>query len=118
MELGVRMSDLGILWAAAFGGLLLTVVGLAAYGGRFRSMWLRLWPRTTLAFGMLWLGVAGILLGLGNPVMDQPWAVAVIGVPAVVCGVIGILSILWMPRSLQPQWFRDMPLEVRRVWRP
>ena len=113
-------ADLGILWVPVVGGIVMVVVGGLAYAGVgwIRPIVLGGFSLPTLMFGALWLGICSLVFGLGNPILDEPWALVALGVPAVLCGVIGILSILWMPRSLQPQWYRTMPVEVRKAWRP
>lgn len=112
-------ADLGILWVLVVVGVILAVGGGLAYAGVswIRPIVLGGFSLPTLMFGMLWLGIGSLILGLGNPVLDEPWGLVVLGIPALVCGGLGLLSLVWLPRALQPQWYRGMPAEVRKAWR-
>lgn len=97
----------GIQWGPVVGGLVLLAVGGFAYSGVARQSWGFIWTRRTLGFGLLWWGLAGVLLGLGWPALDTAAGSLLIGLPALVCWLIGLLSFFWMPRVLQPRWYRD-----------
>ena len=100
----------GVQWGAVLPGLLLALVGAAAYLGVVKQFWRGVWPSPTLGFGMLWLGGAAVAIGLLWPVLDTPWGL-VPGLAALAAGVVGLVSIVWMARPLQPRWYRE---ETRR----
>ncbi|MDH2412725.1 hypothetical protein [Nocardioides sp. CER19] len=107
----------GVQWGLVGAAMVFVLVGLAAYRGVAKPFWLTLWPRATLGFGLLWGGVAGVLAGLCWPLFTSPVADLLVGIPIVVGWVLLLLSFFWLPRSLQPEWYRehrDWQRSVRR----
>jgi hypothetical protein len=102
-----EMQVTGVQWAPGLAGLVFVALGVAAYAGVAKPFIRTLWPRPTLAFGLLWLGLGGALVGFGWPALANAWGVLAVGLPALACWVIGLLSFGWMPQALQPRWFRE-----------
>lgn len=96
-----------IPWGSVAAAVVFTGVGGASYAGVARDYLRTLWPTPRLAFAMLWLGLGGLLVALGGPSMEEPVWALLLGVPAVVLWVVGLVSLFWMPRFLQPRWYRD-----------
>lgn len=94
-------------WGTLIGAVVFVGVGTAAYAGVARD-WVRtLWPTPRLAFAMLWLGLGGLLVAVGTPRLQEPVWALLLGLPAALLWVIGIVSLFRMPRFLQPRWYRD-----------
>jgi hypothetical protein len=101
------MQVTGVQWVPAIASLVFVAFGVAAYVGVARA-WIRtLWPTPTLAFGLLWFGLGGALVGFGWPAMSTALGSLLIGLPALACWAIGLLSFFWMPQVLKPKWFRE-----------
>jgi hypothetical protein len=90
-------------------GLLFLVAGGLAYAGRGRSIVLKGFPTPVLFFGLAWLGAGGLVVILSSQLSQagHPFAGTLLALPGVVGVVVFLLSFAWMPRRLQPRWYRD-----------
>lgn len=104
------MDETGVLWVPAVSGLVFVAIGLAAYRGVAKPFLLSLWPSTTLAFGLLWGGLASVLTGLGWSVLHHPVGALLLGVPILAGWALLLASFVWLPRGLQPAWYRERSL--------
>lgn len=99
------------MWTAAVLGLLLAGYGGAAYAGRLRSHVLTDWPRPETSFGMLYAGLACILVWPMILLLNSAHALAVaagfgLALVALAGFWIFLLSLFWLPARLLPRWYR------------
>ena len=95
------------MWPIAAAGLVLFLVGASAYAGFGKPIVVTMWPKPYLAFGLAWLGLAGLLTAVGNILIDSgPETLGVVlTVLSLLCFAITLLSFFWLPRRLLPGWY-------------
>lgn len=96
-----------IQWGPVVAGAVLLAVGAAAYAGVAADWWRTLWPRPTVGFGLWWWGLGAMLVGFGWAGLSTAAGALLLGMPALLCWLVGLASFVWMPRALQPGWYRD-----------
>ena len=89
--------------------LLFLVAGGLAYAGWGRSIVLKGFPTPVLFFGLAWSGAGGLVVILSSQLSQagHPVVGTLLALPGVVGVVVFLLSFAWMPRRLQPRWYRD-----------
>jgi hypothetical protein len=89
--------------------LLFVVAGGLAYAGRGRSIVLKGFPTPVLFFGLAWAGAGALVVILSSQLSQagHPVAGTLLALPGVVSVLVFLLSFAWMPRRLQPRWYRD-----------
>lgn len=96
-----------LVWLIGAGFLTL---GVLAYTGRWRR-WMG--PArgygTFIGFSLLYIGIAFLAASAGVTVWDAatPVAAVLFGIAAIAL-VIAIVGLWWMPRMLQPRWYREL----------
>lgn len=85
--------------------LVFIVLGLITWAGLNRAVVLRAWPSPTMHLAPLYLGTAGLLVGL-SPLAPEPLAL-VVALMAVVVFAVGVMAVIWLPKFLQPRWLRE-----------
>ena len=85
------------------------VAGGLAYAGWGRSIVLKGFPTPVLFFGLAWFGAGGLVVMLSGQLSraGHPVVGTLLALPGVVGVVVFLLSFAWMPRRLQPRWYRD-----------
>lgn len=97
------MSEL--TWVLTACSLLFVGAGALGYLGVARSWVTTFWPSPRWIFAMLWLGLAALLTTIALPAPDRPAVALLLGVPALLLWLVGLVSLAWMPRWLLPRWF-------------
>ena len=104
-------------------GVLLLALGLAHYAGYAKPLAFTGLFGPYLPLGMAWMGAAALLSGIALLLSHagSGVAAALVMLPAWVCYIITMLSIVWLPRRLRPRWLqgwieRGRPVEEVRLW--
>jgi hypothetical protein len=95
------------MWASVAAGFVLFLAGASAYAGFGKPIIVTMWPKPYLAFGLGWVGLAGLLMGVGSALIDSgPEALGVVfSLFALASFVVFLLSFFWLPRRLRPGWY-------------
>jgi hypothetical protein len=93
---------------AAAAGLVLLLVGASAYAGFGKPIVVTMLPKPYLSFGIGWMGLATMLMAVGAALIDSgPEALGVvIALLGMACFAVFLLSFVWMPRRLLPDWYK------------
>jgi hypothetical protein len=91
--------------ALAVVGVVLMLLGAAAYGGLWR-WWTGRGHDRTVMFGAFWMGVGFLLIGVA-PLFGEHDTGQLVGTSIGTAFVIaGMLGAWWTPLALTPRWFR------------
>src|ERR1700724_1162133 len=97
------------------GGVALGVPGWLAYAGKWRR-----WTTGSYGsafpyfpFGLAWIGMAAVLVGLASLMAALGLGAAlisyiVLGIPAIVMFCCGVVFLIWTPRRCWPAWYREL----------
>lgn len=105
-------SGAGVAVAALCGAVFLAF-GIAHYRGFVTSLSDRFVFGPYVGLAMGWLGGGALLAALSYPLLngERPVAATVVGVlvvlAALVCWVVGLVGVFWLPRALRPRWLRE-----------
>lgn len=96
------------MWPVAAAGFVMFLAGAGAYAGFGKPIVVTMLPKPYLSFGLAWLGLAGLLISVGSPLIDTgPKVLGVlISLLGLGCAAISLLSFVWLPRLLQPGWYK------------
>ena len=105
------------MWVAAVAGLLLGLVGLGAYLGYAKPIVATGFPTPYLFFGVAWLGLSGVASALAVTLSSAGLEILglLLGLVAIGCFALTLVSFFWFPRRLQPAWFRGWVDRGRRT---
>ena len=105
------------MWVAGVAGLLLGLVGLAAYLGYAKPVVATGFPTPYLFFGVAWLGLSGVASAVAVTLSSAGLDILglLLGLVAFACFTLALVSFFWLPRRLQPAWFRGWVDRGRRV---
>jgi hypothetical protein len=79
--------------------------GIAHYRG-WHKAWIRLLPFEANFFLPAWFGACGLLASLcALGARLSVWVAVALALPTVVVLVITLMSLVWLPRRLLPEWY-------------
>ncbi|HTX32139.1 MAG TPA: hypothetical protein VMD09_12190 [Solirubrobacteraceae bacterium] len=90
--------------------------GVAHYRGWHRG-WMRWLPSEASFFTPLWFGATGLLLVLAELARRaSTWLGVVFAVPLLIAAAITVMSLVWLPSTLLPDWYLDWRQRRRPPW--
>jgi len=105
------------MWMGAAAGLLLGLAGLSAYLGYAKPIVAIGFPGPYLFFGATWVGPSGVAICLSQLFLEAGYEVPglLLGLAAFGCFGLMLLSFFWLPRRLQPAWYRGWVDRGKRI---
>ncbi|SDT32060.1 hypothetical protein SAMN04489834_3427 [Microterricola viridarii] len=103
------------------GGFLFILAGTLAYTGRWKG-WAFARPVLSygIGFGCLYMGIAVVLGWTAATVLPDSMNILFI-ILVSISGALVLLTLIsqwWLPRFLQPRWFRELRAEQHRTYGP
>jgi hypothetical protein len=105
------------MWVAAVAGLPLGLLGLSAYLGYAKPIVAIGFPGPYLCFGGAWFGLSGVVMALAVALSSAGMEILglLLGLVAFGCFALMLLSFFWLPRRLQPAWYRGWADRGKRI---